>query len=425
MTLRESMSVQNMEEAASVASEFIYSIDNLPGEIAYLLQEIKVRDMECQTIQQQIDKDAAKYIRHTLKGSVPLTPTSNGFGSTTNTSSSSSSSVSTPSVNGNAPAPTSSPNNANGAPPLAAQITGAYNRLNELSDEKCLLSERIIDIVLKTRARLDFDLAKVRLLQGEPALANGSVLALDLNNPFSPSTPVYGAPTGSGSFGNTPNAGGAYSVDGMPGLKTAHQLSESLRNALGAGSAVSTPGVAGTSASGAASPAPTPTAASTKRRRTGVATSLKITTPSPSPSSNKKRSSSPHVTAAAIPSLAANGVGGAARSRLSRQVHPPAHTVSDMDAEGEEEEEPEVEAEPGEVEEGEEAGEDDAEDESLYCFCQKQSYGDMIACDNEGGCPYEWFHLSCVGLKLPTPEKWYCSVCAPKMTASTRKSRKK
>ena len=48
-----------------------------------------------------------------------------------------------------------------------------------------------------------------------------------------------------------------------------------------------------------------------------------------------------------------------------------------MDAEGEEEEEPEVEAEPGEVEEGEEAGEDDAEDESPYCFCQKQSYGDV------------------------------------------------
>lgn len=58
----------------------------------------------------------------------------------------------------------------------------------------------------------------------------------------------------------------------------------------------------------------------------------------------------------------------------------------------------------------EDAEGDDGEgdDERLYCFCQKQSYGDvrflvllclynismvlvqMIACDNEGGCPFEW-----------------------------------
>jgi len=57
----------------------------------------------------------------------------------------------------------------------------------------------------------------------------------------------------------------------------------------------------------------------------------------------------------------------------------------------------------------------------------------MIACDNEGGCPYEWFHLACVNLKQPTPEKWYCSACTKEMglTTSTpgatggRKGRKK
>ena len=52
----------------------------------------------------------------------------------------------------------------------------------------------------------------------------------------------------------------------------------------------------------------------------------------------------------------------------------------------------------------------------------------MIACDNEGNCPYEWFHLTCVGLKQPTPEKWYCSICSANMTkgsTGTRKGRKK
>ncbi|KAJ7775876.1 hypothetical protein B0H14DRAFT_2538735 [Mycena olivaceomarginata] len=72
------------------------------------------------------------------------------------------------------------------------------------------------------------------------------------------------------------------------------------------------------------------------------------------------------------------------RSQLSRQIHP--REEMDVDAEGED------------------------EDKNLYCFCQKQSYGDMIACDNDD-CPYEWFHLSCVQLTQPTPEKWYCREC--------------
>lgn len=44
----------------------------------------------------------------------------------------------------------------------------------------------------------------------------------------------------------------------------------------------------------------------------------------------------------------------------------------------------EAEAEEGEGEEGEEG-----EDKELYCFCQKLSYGEMIACDNPD-CPYQW-----------------------------------
>ncbi|EEB88466.1 hypothetical protein MPER_13687, partial [Moniliophthora perniciosa FA553] len=69
--------------------------------------------------------------------------------------------------------------------------------------------------------------------------------------------------------------------------------------------------------------------------------------------------------------------------------------------------------------------EDDDADDKLYCFCQKTSYGDMIACDNEGSCPYEWFHLSCVGLSKPLPEIWYCSVCAAKMNSNNRKGGRK
>lgn len=46
-----------------------------------------------------------------------------------------------------------------------------------------------------------------------------------------------------------------------------------------------------------------------------------------------------------------------------------------------------VEDAEGEDVDGEEG--DDGEDKELYCFCQKLSYGEMIACDN-AGCPYQW-----------------------------------
>ncbi|OBA26933.1 hypothetical protein HANVADRAFT_13544, partial [Hanseniaspora valbyensis NRRL Y-1626] len=52
--------------------------------------------------------------------------------------------------------------------------------------------------------------------------------------------------------------------------------------------------------------------------------------------------------------------------------------------------------------------------EETYCFCEQIAYGEMIACDNKN-CPYEWFHLQCVGLtKLPSNNKWYCPHCKKK-----------
>ncbi|KAI8646479.1 hypothetical protein BD408DRAFT_440146 [Parasitella parasitica] len=53
-------------------------------------------------------------------------------------------------------------------------------------------------------------------------------------------------------------------------------------------------------------------------------------------------------------------------------------------------------------------------DEPLYCFCQQVSYGEMVACDGEN-CPYEWFHMDCVGLDEPPKGAWYCSDCTVEM----------
>ena len=59
----------------------------------------------------------------------------------------------------------------------------------------------------------------------------------------------------------------------------------------------------------------------------------------------------------------------------------------------------------------------DAEDEDAkeYCLCRTLSYGQMVGCENDQ-CPYEWFHLECVGLKEPPSESavWYCPKCRTK-----------
>ncbi|TEB37082.1 hypothetical protein FA13DRAFT_1705410 [Coprinellus micaceus] len=81
----------------------------------------------------------------------------------------------------------------------------------------------------------------------------------------------------------------------------------------------------------------------------------------------------------------------------------------DMDAEGEDEYD----------------GEEGEEDPTPYCFCQRRSFGVMIGCDYPD-CTYQWFHITCVGVKEPLPEKWYCSDCIKhKGGAEKRKGRKK
>lgn len=85
----------------------------------------------------------------------------------------------------------------------------------------------------------------------------------------------------------------------------------------------------------------------------------------------------------------------------------------------EEEEDAEADAE-GEEDWAQEVDETNADDPTLYCFCHRVSYGNMIACDNPD-CKYEWFHWACVRVtKQPDDDqKWYCPECRPKMLGLT------
>ena len=59
--------------------------------------------------------------------------------------------------------------------------------------------------------------------------------------------------------------------------------------------------------------------------------------------------------------------------------------------------------------------------EPKYCICNRVSFGEMIACENEG-CAVEWFHFACVGLSSDAKikGKWFCPTC----TAERRKQKK-
>ncbi|ORY06887.1 inhibitor of growth proteins N-terminal histone-binding-domain-containing protein [Clohesyomyces aquaticus] len=55
--------------------------------------------------------------------------------------------------------------------------------------------------------------------------------------------------------------------------------------------------------------------------------------------------------------------------------------------------------------------EEDESDDTKYCFCQRVSFGDMVACDNDN-CRFQWFHWECVGIKEEPVGDWLCPECS-------------
>ncbi|KAI0785407.1 hypothetical protein BC629DRAFT_1271853, partial [Irpex lacteus] len=55
-------------------------------------------------------------------------------------------------------------------------------------------------------------------------------------------------------------------------------------------------------------------------------------------------------------------------------------------------------------------GEADGDDGKTYCVCNRGSFGEMIACDDDN-CEQEWFHLACIGLTVAPEGSWICDSC--------------
>ena len=219
------------------------------------------------------------------------------------------------------------------------KISASYAEIQELASEKCALAQQLIELISKTRARLDIDIVKVKMLQGE-----------------SPDTPTVATRSGTRLMSATPSS----TLDnlGAIGRNPALAISESLRNAFALTSTVDSPSVTPAVSSGPATKSKSPftitriIAHAFQGRRLNATNSIKIT---PAVTPTKHRSASPATVTLTTTHTTQQ------KSRLSRQIRPPAEDI-DMDADGDDDAEEEI------------------EDETLYCFCQKQSYGDVSVC---------------------------------------------
>lgn len=108
-------------------------------------------------LQQDIAKDQAKYIKYSLRQD-PAVPSPAQIGSKLNGAAETT------------PGETSQVSTQNKLIPkahLPARIAASYVEIDALSNEKVALAQRIIDLITRTRARVDANLAHVQVLQGE------------------------------------------------------------------------------------------------------------------------------------------------------------------------------------------------------------------------------------------------------------------
>lgn len=132
----------SLEEAANIASECVSTLDNLPSEVAFLLNEIKLKDQKCQEIQERNKARMAKALAHRT-GSLSA----------------------------------ANPANANPGPkdPFAAgtqlqlqqKIRAEQEKAEKLTAQKVALAERLQSLILKAAGRVEADLTRVRIASGE------------------------------------------------------------------------------------------------------------------------------------------------------------------------------------------------------------------------------------------------------------------
>ena len=268
-------------------------------------------------IQQDLTKESSKHVRHALRhASRPPSP---------------------PAAAASSGSSGPTPNGVNGEDGLE-RIAAGHAELERLASERVVLAKRVVALVTRTRTRLEGDLVRIGVLQGEVDVKVATGAA-------TPTMATMAAAAAAAATTTTATTMTAMATTTPPpemyvlhGRNPAVAISESLRHALSGGDGPSPKSEYG----GGRGRGRCADDDGTERR---VQTSIKL------------------------PSTTGTGY---ARSRLSRQIHPVRSALEeegDADAEGEEEDAEGEEVEEGDGEEG--------DDQQIYCFCQKLSYGEV------------------------------------------------
>ncbi|GJJ07320.1 hypothetical protein Clacol_001521 [Clathrus columnatus] len=244
-----------MEEAQTIVTEYIQSLDNLPAEVQHYLAEIRDKENKISDIQLRLQARMSSYLRHASRPGVVLSPKD---------------------------------------AVIPEQISLEHAKLMALAEEKVRCAEKVVKLVSRSLGRLDVDLARA-LDRNSDGIASGAVGNATTNStPAGPGgvSNVMGWMSESITLGSTGGMGFGL------GLGRAGAVTDALRSAIADGS--STTGTSSTS--GAVTPVP-------KRRR------MNSTAPSGSPAPGEINTSGSAASRSRLSQSHSRATPPAARSR--------------------------------------------------------------------------------------------------------------
>ncbi|KAF2848549.1 hypothetical protein T440DRAFT_470151 [Plenodomus tracheiphilus IPT5] len=405
------------EDAATVLEQFIHDVANLPAEITHLYEEVQAKDAQIQELRsaiQQRDNSLQKFIK--LNGSLVQNPKED---------------------------------------PYSKVVLTNYEKAQILQEEKIGLVEKAASLLDRHVKRLDI---KLRDLQSDGSIPNDpqlpSLLRESSGNLVPPTsmtntganTPLL--PVSGNHGGGAPNLAQAAALARITNATSVNlnsRMNPSLQNMqtqallnqqrlTNAQSAIqsnarqereSSAGSDSKRRRPTGSIGPLPTAPSNLGRQTSVGPG----TPKPSTPGSRAGSVGPRPPKHALTVKKAKLQQPLRKTALTaKSSHPkkrrkggsrasPSTTADDESVASEAGTEDEDMSGVG----GGDADEDESDD-TKYCTCQRVSFGDMVACDNDN-CQYQWFHWECVGIKEEPLGDWLCPDCRKQPPSKIKRAR--
>lgn len=121
-----------MEESAQIAAEYIASLDNLPNEVKFILNEIKAKDTQLQSTIGRIQSREVNLFKNTRNNKPPMNYAEENA--------------------------------------TTREIEDLFQKARKLSEEKVELARRLKRLIHKAKGRLAADMKKITKLTGEPIL---------------------------------------------------------------------------------------------------------------------------------------------------------------------------------------------------------------------------------------------------------------